>query len=77
MVQHTVAHRCLVNPPQFRVMNPKALVRAVPITLAPQIAMKPKNVCFNIALEHRHVGFIPLVPLKNIPCTKKILHRNY
>ena len=77
MVQHTVAHRCLVNPPQFGVMDPKAFVWAVPIDFAPQIAMKPKNMCLDVACECCHIGLIAFVSFENIPCAKKILYRNY
>lgn len=71
MMKHPVSRDCLMDPPQFRIMNPKSLVRSVLVGLALQLTIQIENVLLKVKFEFRNIWLVPLVRLEYLPRTKK------
>jgi hypothetical protein len=66
-----------VDSAQLGIANPESAIGAMAIRLLAKIAMELENVFLKRLFEFRHVWFIPLVALENIPCGEQIFWRDY
>lgn len=76
MMQNTIADRGFMNMPLLRVLNIEAIIRTMPIVSIFQIAMKLKNIHFEMLFEFNDIRLVTLIRLEILPCFEKMFRRN-
>lgn len=72
MVHQTVANRCLVNDPLFRIADQESVIRSMMVSSRSQFVLQQKDVVFEMALKKSDIFSFSLAGTERSPCGKKI-----